>query len=113
MKRLILMNSAVITKSGTYVAREITPDEARDIVRKSQGLEIISYVGYEQTAEYMSKTLGIDVPLNRGQVDLQKGDIMLVCKLKYRVANPATKGAPVSEDDFEWMEVMYLPASFF
>ncbi len=109
-KRLILMNSAVITKSGTYVAREITPDEARDIVRKSQelGREIISYVGYEQTAEYMSKTLGIDVPLNRGQVDLQKVDIMLVCKLKYRVANPATKGAPVSEDDFEWMEVMYL-----
>ena len=110
MSRLILMNSAVITKSGTYVAIEITPDEARDIVRKSQelGREIISYVGYEQTAEYMSKTLGIDVPLNRGQVDLQKGDIMLVCKLKYRVANPATKGAPVSEDDFEWMKVVYL-----
>jgi len=107
--RLILMNSAVITKNGTYVAREITPDEARDIVRKFQELgEIISYVGYEQTAEYMARTLGIDVPLNRGQVDLQKGDIMLVCKLKYRVANPATKGAPVREDDFEWMEVMYL-----
>lgn len=108
-RRVVLMNSAVITKSGTYVAREITPDEAREMVRKSQELgEIISYVGYEQTAEYMSKTLGIDVPLNRGQVDLQKGDIMIVCKLKYRVANPATKGAPVNEEDFEWMEVMYL-----
>jgi hypothetical protein len=32
---------------------------------------------------------------------------MLVCKLKYRVSNPADKGAEVPEDAFEWWVVEY------
>lgn len=32
---------------------------------------------------------------------------MLVMKLRYRVADPSTKGAQVGEDDFEFYYVTY------
>lgn len=69
--------------------------------------EFKSYIGYPQTAEYMSKVLGVNVEVNREEMQLKDGDMMLVCKLKYRVKDPTTKGQEVSEDDFEWYLVSY------
>jgi hypothetical protein len=38
---------------------------------------------------------------------LADGDEILVCKLRYRLKNPADKGKEVSKDDFEWWHVIY------
>jgi hypothetical protein len=46
-------------------------------------------------------------PLNRGETVLADGDEILVCKLRYRLKNPADKGKEVSKDDFEWWHVIY------
>ena len=103
--RIVLMNSTMCPAEGTYVVEKITPEIAKQLVQKADKVE--SYIGYPQTAEYMSRVLGIAVPVNRGETVLHNGDTVIVCKLKYRVANPATKGEGVNEEDFEWWKMTY------
>lgn len=109
MKRLLLMNSAVIVNDGVYEAKKITEEEAKSIVSEALHTKahMLSYVGYEQTALHMAKVLGVDVPLNRSETQYEDGDYILVCKLKYRLKNPNEKGQPVDPEDFEWMLVQY------
>jgi len=102
-----LMNSAMMPVPGTYTARKISPEEAREIVKR-YGEKVESFVGYPETARYMSIVLGVDVPVNRAETTLESGDEIIVCKLKYRLKNPAEKGNFVpSDDDYEWWHVMY------
>lgn len=96
-----LMNSAFMPEEGVYTLKRITPEEARKLLNKATKIE--SYVGYSDTANYMSRVLGIEVPVNRGETTLEDGDIMLICRLSYRVQNPQDKGRfTPSEKDFEW-----------
>jgi len=100
-----LLNSAMCPQEGTYRVSKITPEQARQIVQKAEVVK--SYIGYPQTAEYMSSVLGIQVEVNRGETRFEDGDIAVVCKLKYRVANPADKGSTVDPDAFEWYVMFY------
>ena len=98
------MNSAMLPFPGAWFLEPITPEVARQIVQQAD--EIFSFIGYESTAKYMSETLGIDVPVNRGLITkdvFDENTIGIICKLKYRVQNPADKGkfTPAPED-FEW-----------
>lgn len=102
-----LMNSAMMPQEGIYKAQKITEEQARDIFEIFATSGWVSYVGYEQTAKYMSEVLGVDVPVQRTEAKLDKHDLILVCKLKYRVKNPKDKGKEVSKDDFEWWLVEY------
>ncbi|MEM4668906.1 MAG: DUF1874 domain-containing protein [Thermofilum sp.] len=102
---IVLLNSAVITAPGTYRARKITPHEVKEIIN---GSSYESYIGYQETAEYMSRVLGVEVAVNRAQYTPKPGDIMIVCRLKNRVANPALKGTLMpGDEDFEWLMVVY------
>jgi hypothetical protein len=104
---LKLMNSAMMPVPGTYVARKITVDEARAIVQKFHG-KFESYIGYPDTAKYMSEVLGVDVPVNRSETSLADRDEILVCKLRYRVKDPGAKGTfTPNADDYEWWHVIY------
>lgn len=106
---LKLMNSAMMPVPGTYIAKRITPDEAKSILQKHERFE--SYIGYPDTAKYMARILGVDVPVNRLQTTLEDGDEVLVCRLKYRVQNPNAKGSfTPSDDDYEWWYVQYKGA---
>lgn len=102
-----LLNSAMMPQEGIYKAQKITPEQARRVFEHFSKSGWVSYVGYPQTAEYMSKVLGVEVPVNRAQATLDNDDIILVCKLKYRLSNPADKGAEVPENAFEWWVVEY------
>jgi len=102
------MNSAVITKEGTYYARKVSQTEARETFQKLKGNGWQSYIGYQETASYVSKVLGIEVPVSRAETTINNGDIMIVCKLKYRISNPSEKGKfSPSEEDFEWLIIEY------
>jgi len=104
---LVLMNSTMCPQEGTYKVKRITEEEAKRVFNafKAKGWE--SYVGYESTAKYMEKVLGEYIPVNRDVAKLEPKDVILVCKLGYRV-NPADKkNSNPNEQDFEWWLMQY------
>lgn len=104
---LYLMNSAVLTTAGTYKYTVLDPYEAYRYFDELRGEEVDlnklvkSAIGYEQTAAYMSQILNYDVEVNRDMVTLEPGDEALICKLKYRVQDPKSKGQEVPPE-YEW-----------
>jgi len=58
-----LLNSAVITTPGVYEYYIITPEQAR--AWYGNGADIISTIGYEETANALSLLLGSPVAVNR------------------------------------------------
>lgn len=97
---IFLMNSAVMPAGcyGTYRYSPATLDDLRTVV---QG-EYQSAIGYPQNADLIEKWTGIRVPVQRIETSFTHGDRALVMRLRTRVANPATKGQPVSEDPADW-----------
>jgi hypothetical protein len=94
--RLFLMNSAVTPIDGRYTVQHTDLEGARYAVAIAD--EIVSYVGYPTTAQYMSKTLGIPVAVNRDHLkELRHGD-------------PADKGKFEPGEDFEWLIIKYEEA---
>ena len=108
MRKLILMNSAMMPFEGAWRLERITPETAREIAKRANSIQ--SFIGYESTAKYMENVLGVEVPVNRSIVtkeDFQNA-IAIVCKLKYRVKNPNEKGKfTPGNEDFEWYLLAY------
>lgn len=100
---LYLMNSAVMPAGcfGRYDYRPATIDDLRAVVRGERG-EWISCLGYPQNCELVERWTGVRPPLNRTETRFADGDQALVMRLRYRIAEGARKGAPVSGDVAEW-----------
>ncbi len=81
VRKVYVLNASIVPNFGAYVYREATFEEARRIL--SQGF--VSAVGYSATAELLSVLLGIRIPYQRIQVNMEKGDIALVFQLKQRL----------------------------
>lgn len=63
---------------------------------------------YPQTARYIEKISNVKIEVSRASTKLQQNDSMLVCKLKYRVANPNDKKyTELNDDDVEFWFVSY------
>lgn len=100
--RYILINSAVMPTPGlTYSPVVINkPNFCRLVIRAAKQGILISHIGYPQTAEFISRLTGAVIPVNRDPAVAQRGDVLLICKLTYRVGDPVTKGRPVDAADF-------------
>lgn len=101
---IYLMNSAVMPAGnyGCYVYRPATVDDLRDVLADRHG-PWVSRIGYPQNIDLIQRWSGIRVPLSREATQFAAtGDRALVMRLKSRVENPATKGAPVSDDPRDW-----------
>lgn len=100
---IYLMNSAVFPQGnyGTYDYFAATIDDLRAVLRGEHG-EWQSTIGYQQNVDLIEQWTGVRVPLNRINAVLEPGDAAFVMRLRQRVADPATKGAPVSEDPADW-----------
>lgn len=96
-----LLNSAVITGEGVYLYQVI--DKLKFIAILGDPANWVSRIGYKETADHIRAISGREVPLSREASPMKSGDSALVCRLKYRVNNPAAKGqmAP-SDDDWEY-----------
>lgn len=107
-RRILLVNSAMMPAlTGSYIAEELTKDEFVEAVREAEADGILeSYIGYEQTAEQVSKWTGLEIPLNRTRADIRDLDIMLVIRLKFR-PGLNTKGLQVDPADFEFARIYY------
>lgn len=103
---LKLMNSAMMPNVGTYKLKSITKDAFIAVLQSTT--EIESSIGYQATADFISKISGVNIPVNRNQTIVENGDTLLICKLKYRVQNPSDKGVFVpTDDDYEFFICYY------
>ncbi len=100
---ITVMNSAVRPAGnfGTYIYSPATVADLARVVHGKLG-EWQSAVGYQQNIELIAGWTGVTIQLARIETEFQPGDSAIVMRLKRRVSNPATKGAPVSENPDDW-----------
>jgi len=84
---LWLLNSAVLPHSGIYALRRISLDTAREL---SAHRETRSAVGHPSTAAWLSKALGLPVPVNRINASLRRGQQALVVRMRRRLPEGVT-----------------------
>jgi len=108
-QRILLFNSTMMPQPGIYESIELDKEQWLKEIKGavSAGAEPVSYIGYQQNADLLSKWLGFKVPVNNAKASLRDGEVIYVMKLSYRIADKKKKGKPVSEDDFEFWVVYY------
>lgn len=83
MKKLALLNTSILTTAGTYSLKDISLDEARELVADNIN-NLDSAIDHQSTAEIMTTLLGVDVPVNRQMFAQEVGQQALVFKLNGR-----------------------------
>jgi len=108
---IVLMNSAMMPAEGTYTLRRISRALFAHLVAKAhQRSELVSYIGYPETAQHIERISGVPIAISREQTRLDGPTTLLVCKLSYRVADPGSKGKLQPTDgDFEYFVADYVP----
>ena len=100
-----LLNSAMMPAVGYYSCKKIDSKLFAKLIKDN---DFESYIGYQDTANHIAKISGEEIKTSRNLVELQDGDIILVCKLKYRVQNPGEKGKFTPDvNDFEYYYIYY------
>lgn len=103
-----LLNSAIMPAPGTYRLEPVTREAFAARVRHAaRAGTLVSYIGYEQTAAMISRLAGVSIAVTREATTVESGDELLICRLRYRVADVSTKGRPVDENDFEFFVCGY------
>ena len=110
-KRLLLLNAAMLPSVGSFEFRAISADNMKSRYEEltQLGWSVESYIGYPQTAEILSDVLGDAVPVRREKCEMDKGDIALIIKLRYRIQDPAEKAGRqhgCRAEDFEFFELI-------
>lgn len=100
--RYVLVNSAMMpTLERVYAPVEVKANQFVKFVQDGAKLgRLFSFIGYRETADFLTKLTGVEIPVNRKPASVERGDLMLICKLDYRVPDPNAKGQPVSQNDF-------------
>jgi len=75
--------AAIQTQVATIRIRQITPEEARQLVATAS--EVESYIGHASTATALTQILGREVKVNRTEAALNIGDELIVAVLTRRV----------------------------
>ena len=108
---ILLLNAAVMPNEGVYTLKQITETTfTKKLWDAAASGNFRSYIGYPETARLIEQITGIKVEVSREQASLTQGDIMLIVKLRQRVANPADKETlQLSVDDFEFFRCDWQP----
>lgn len=98
-----LLNSAVMPSGcfGTYKYSPASVADLAAVVRGEHG-PWQSAIGYPQNIALIAGWTGVTIPLSRTETTFADGDRAIVMRLLRRVANPATKGAMVSDSPDDW-----------
>ena len=103
---IYLMNSSMMPEDGAYDCRTISKQDFVAIINKAK--EIKCHIGYANTVEFVNKITGKDFTESRTPAKIKDGDLMLICRLKYRPANPETKGIEgVKDNEYEFKYTLY------
>ena len=108
---ILLLNAAVMPTEGHYTLKQISQTEFRTALRDAAAADNFqSYIGYPETARLLEELTGVDIEVSREQATLAGGDVMLIVKLRHRVADPSTKTTlEPSIDDFEFYRCEWKP----
>ncbi len=108
---ILLLNSAVMPNVGVYTLKRLSEATfTKELQEAAASDNFKSYIGYPQTAQLIEQITGVTVEVSREQATLTPSDIMLIVKLRHRVANPADKGTQqLSTDDFEFFQCDWQP----
>lgn len=108
---ILLLNAAVMPTEGHYTLRQISQDEFRSILRETAVSDNFrSYIGYPETARLLTELTDVKIEVSREQATLAGGDVMLIVKLRHRVADPSTKiTLEPTIDDFEFYHCEWKP----
>ena len=105
----ILLNSAMMPDEGLYVLRRVSRELFGELVADAHRCSNLqSYIGYPETAQHIEKISGVPIPVNRAATQLPDQALLAVCKLKYRVSDPGTKGKiQPGDEDYEYFIASY------
>ena len=79
--KLGILNTSILTTVGTYELKDITLEQAQDLVHNN---DILSAVGHQSTADILTTLLGTTIPMNRIMFEQQEGQKALIFKLLSR-----------------------------
>lgn len=79
--KLALLNTSIVTTTGTFKLEDISLDTARKFVVEN---EILSAIGHKSTADVMTTLLNINVIADRIEFAQETGQKALVFKLNGR-----------------------------
>ena len=80
---LVILNTSILTSEGTFNLKNISLEEARDIIKENKE-NFISAIGHQSTAEILTTLLGVNIEMNRINFVQEKGQKALVFKLLAR-----------------------------
>ena len=86
-----VLNSPILTSFGRYSYRPISTEEARKLLANG----FVSAIGHESTAQFISRILGIPIPVNRVAINMARGDKALVFQVLVRLP----EGRILSEEE--------------
>lgn len=79
--KLALLNTSILTTTGTFRLDDITLEEAKNLVHNN---EILSAVGHKSTADILTTLLKKEIPANRIEYTQNVNEKALVFKLNGR-----------------------------
>lgn len=78
---ITILNTSILTTTGTFRLDDITLDEAKNLVQNN---EILSAVGHKSTADILTTLLEMEIPANRIEYAQNVNEKALVFKLNGR-----------------------------
>ena len=84
--KLGLLNTSIITTTGTYKMVDLTLAQAKDLAQANKE-NLLSAIGHSATADVLKKLLGVDVQANRIVFSQDIGQQAIVLKMKGRFNN--------------------------
>jgi uncharacterized protein ORF117 len=82
--KLGLLNTSIITTTGTYKMVDLTLAQAKDLAQANKD-NLLSAIGHSATADVLTKLLGVDVPANRIVFSQDVGQQAIVLKMRGRL----------------------------
>lgn len=81
MNMITILNTSILTTTGTFKLNDITLDEAKNLVHNN---DILSAVGHKSTADILTTLLEKEIPANRIEYAQNVNEKALVFKLNGR-----------------------------
>ncbi len=111
-----LLNAAVMPRPGCYDIRPLTPEQFAAELRRAYGRgDVESYIGYDAAARVIERVTGIRPRVSRATTPVEDGDVLLIARLRQRVADPAIKWQVGRKQDdpgaYEFFRCVYRVAA--
>jgi len=106
---VVLLNSSMMPSEGLYILRRVSREFFAELIADAHRRgKLQSYVGYAETAQHIERIARVPIPVNRASTQLPDQALIAICKLKYRVSDPATKGRlQPGDEDYEYFVATY------